>query len=355
MTASPSKGEQVRFLENTINPRSGVAGVPESYYRKALDLNRFSNSVANKLLESYRRQIVKAVRELERIDKMPSSKKPQFKAARMRALIKQNLDAMKKLPTIPGFHVTVGQRYEPGDALKWLQAFGVDAVPMDQHLPTLMAIRVHDWGRDWTECKMQQAAEEGLALGYEVHVNYTDLGMAPTAARRMEGGVVWTLGNSTDKGSGARTFLTNMGMGEIQDDAGIRGAIANAKAIPDNDTPIAFHCYGDQGAHPAHLALLRKWYPQRKFTITELHWGFRGHGRSRADKPHLYTAEAGAYIRGMVIEAYEQNMAVCLFQGKDFFESDGMPTPSMLALRGDIEAKPYRARRLALSRLMGTS
>ena len=95
MTASPSKGEQVRFLENTIKP-GGVAGVPESYYRKALDLNRFSNSVANKLLESYRRQIVRAVRELERIDKMPSSKKPQFKAARMRALIKQNLDAMKR-------------------------------------------------------------------------------------------------------------------------------------------------------------------------------------------------------------------------------------------------------------------
>lgn len=95
MTASPSAGEQVRFLDNTIKP-GGVAGVPESYYRKALDLNRFSNGVANKLLESYRRQIVKAVRELERIDKMPSSKKPQFKAARMRALIKQNLDAMKK-------------------------------------------------------------------------------------------------------------------------------------------------------------------------------------------------------------------------------------------------------------------
>ncbi len=95
MTASPSAGEQRKFLANTIKP-GGVAGVPESYYRKALDLNRFSNGVANKLLESYRRQIVKAVRELERIDKMPSSKKPQFKAARMRALIKQNLDAMKK-------------------------------------------------------------------------------------------------------------------------------------------------------------------------------------------------------------------------------------------------------------------
>jgi len=95
VTASPSAGEQRKFLANTIKP-GGVAGVPESYYRKALDLNRFSNSVANKLLESYRRQIVKAVRELERIDKMPSSKKPQFKAARMRALIKQNLDAMKK-------------------------------------------------------------------------------------------------------------------------------------------------------------------------------------------------------------------------------------------------------------------
>lgn len=95
MTASPSAGEQRKFLTDTIKP-GGVAGVPESYYRKALDLNRFSNSVANKLLESYRRQIVRAVRELERIDKMPSSKKPQFKAARMRALIKQNLDAMKK-------------------------------------------------------------------------------------------------------------------------------------------------------------------------------------------------------------------------------------------------------------------
>ena len=95
MTASPSAGEQRKFLADTIKP-GGVAGVPESYYRKALDLNRFSNSVANKLLESYRRQIVRAVRELERIDKMPSSKKPQFKAARMRALIKQNLDAMKK-------------------------------------------------------------------------------------------------------------------------------------------------------------------------------------------------------------------------------------------------------------------
>jgi len=95
VTASPSAGEQRKFLANTIKP-GGVAGVPESYYRKALDLNRFSNGVANKLLESYRRQIVKAVRELERIDKMPSSKKPQFKAARMRALIKQNLDAMKK-------------------------------------------------------------------------------------------------------------------------------------------------------------------------------------------------------------------------------------------------------------------
>ena len=63
----------------------GVAGIPTSYYRKALDLNRFSNTVANKLLESYRRQIVKAVRELERIDKDAQQQKPQFKAARMRA------------------------------------------------------------------------------------------------------------------------------------------------------------------------------------------------------------------------------------------------------------------------------
>ena len=93
MTATPTSGQR-RLLEESIKD-GGVAGIPTSYYRKALDLNRFSNTVANKLLESYRRQIVKAVRELERIDKMPSSKKPQFKAARMRALIKQNLDSMR--------------------------------------------------------------------------------------------------------------------------------------------------------------------------------------------------------------------------------------------------------------------
>ena len=93
MTATPTTREG-RFLAGAIKD-GGVAGIPTSYYRKALDLNRFSNGVANKLLESYRRQIVKAVRELERIDKMPSSKKPQFRAARMRALIKQNLDSMR--------------------------------------------------------------------------------------------------------------------------------------------------------------------------------------------------------------------------------------------------------------------
>ena len=93
MTATPSSGQR-RLLEQSIKD-GGVAGIPTSYYRKALDLNRFSNGVANKLLESYRRQIVKAVRQLEVIDKMPESKRPEFKAARMRALIQQNLDSMR--------------------------------------------------------------------------------------------------------------------------------------------------------------------------------------------------------------------------------------------------------------------
>jgi len=93
MTSTPI-AQQRAFLEGS-KVAGGVAGIPTSYYRKALDLNRFSNTVANKLLESYRRQIVKAVRELERIDRMPSSQRPEFKAARMRALIKQNLDSMR--------------------------------------------------------------------------------------------------------------------------------------------------------------------------------------------------------------------------------------------------------------------
>ena len=93
MTAIPIS-QQRAFLKGS-KVAGGVAGIPTSYYRKALDLNRFSNTVANKLLESYRRQIVKAVRELERIDRMPSSQRPEFKAARMRALIQQNLDSMR--------------------------------------------------------------------------------------------------------------------------------------------------------------------------------------------------------------------------------------------------------------------
>jgi|9_EtaG_2_1085328.scaffolds.fasta_scaffold01895_3 SPP1 gp7 family putative phage head morphogenesis protein len=93
MTFTPISGQR-RLLEQSIKD-GGVAGVPTSYYRKALDLNRFSNSVANKLLESYRRQIIKGVRELERIDKMPSSQRPEFKAARTRALIQQNLESMR--------------------------------------------------------------------------------------------------------------------------------------------------------------------------------------------------------------------------------------------------------------------
>ena len=93
MTSIPI-AQQRAFLKGS-KVAGGVAGIPTSYYRKALDLNRFSNTVANKLLESYRRQIVKAVRELERIDRMPSSQRPEFKAARMRALIQQNLDSMR--------------------------------------------------------------------------------------------------------------------------------------------------------------------------------------------------------------------------------------------------------------------
>ena len=250
---------------------------------------------------------------------------------------------MNNLPTIPGFHVTVGQAYTPGDALKWLQAFGVDTVPTDQKVPTPCSIRIHDWDRDWNRYEMFRAAQEALDLGLEVHVNAT---VPLSDGVSLDARIFYSEGNSTEKGSGA----VSPG-GEIQDDAGIRGALFNARNTV--SVPVAFHAYGNAGADPKHLRLLRRWHPYRRFTVTELHWGFRGADGNRDQHPELYTAEAGAWCRAMVIEAYEQGMGCSMFLGKDFFEADGMPTPSLLALRGDIDAVPLSAWGLARSRTMG--
>ena len=73
---------------------SFIEEIPEAYYRKAIDLNRYSNSVARELMQSYERVVRRSIAELERIEKMPSAKRPQVRAQRLKALIKQNTEAL---------------------------------------------------------------------------------------------------------------------------------------------------------------------------------------------------------------------------------------------------------------------
>ena len=69
--------------------------VPEEYFRNALDLNRFSNKVARELAESYNRIIIDAVNKLEKIERMPLSRQPKYKAARLRALLAQTKKSLE--------------------------------------------------------------------------------------------------------------------------------------------------------------------------------------------------------------------------------------------------------------------
>tara|TARA_B100000945_G_scaffold128915_1_gene102731 strand:+ start:2410 stop:5037 length:2628 start_codon:yes stop_codon:yes gene_type:complete len=69
-------------------------GIPAAFYRNAIDLNRFSNSVSKKLVTSYNNVILKAVEQLEKIEKQPLNERPAYKTARLRALIKQTKESL---------------------------------------------------------------------------------------------------------------------------------------------------------------------------------------------------------------------------------------------------------------------
>lgn len=59
--------------------------VPESLYRNAIDLNRYSNSVARRVINAYNDIILDSVNQLRAIDDLNES----FKAARLRSIIAQ--------------------------------------------------------------------------------------------------------------------------------------------------------------------------------------------------------------------------------------------------------------------------
>ena len=73
-----------------------MSNIPEAYFRNAIDLNRYSNSVSKELINSYNRIIIDAVTKLRVIDSMPQANQPAYKAARLKALLKQTTDSLSK-------------------------------------------------------------------------------------------------------------------------------------------------------------------------------------------------------------------------------------------------------------------
>ncbi|MFZ9960124.1 MAG: hypothetical protein ACO3GP_07010, partial [Candidatus Limnocylindrus sp.] len=64
--------------------------VPSSLYRNAIDLNRYSNSVARRLINAYNDIIIDAVNQLRTIDEASAP----VKAARLRAILAQLRDSL---------------------------------------------------------------------------------------------------------------------------------------------------------------------------------------------------------------------------------------------------------------------
>ena len=63
---------------------------PASLYRNAIDLNRYSNSVARRIINSYNDIIIDAVNQLRTIDELAAP----VKAARLRGILAQLKDSL---------------------------------------------------------------------------------------------------------------------------------------------------------------------------------------------------------------------------------------------------------------------
>ena len=70
--------------------------IPEEYFRNSLDLNRFSNKISREIVQSYNRIIINAVNKLEAIERLPVGNRPRYTAARLRALLVQTKESLKK-------------------------------------------------------------------------------------------------------------------------------------------------------------------------------------------------------------------------------------------------------------------
>jgi SPP1 gp7 family putative phage head morphogenesis protein len=67
-----------------------MSDIPEALFRNAIDLNRYSNSVARRLINAYNDIIIDAVNQLRSIDELAAP----VKAARLRAILAQLKDSL---------------------------------------------------------------------------------------------------------------------------------------------------------------------------------------------------------------------------------------------------------------------
>ena len=76
-------------------PSIGIGAVKEgNIYTNTIDLNRFSNGVSRKLIESYNRTILDSLEKLKKIEALPKAKQPAYRAARLRGLLRQTRDSL---------------------------------------------------------------------------------------------------------------------------------------------------------------------------------------------------------------------------------------------------------------------
>jgi len=245
---------------------------------------------------------------------------------------------MTDLLTIPGFAINPDQRDNAELPARWLELFGVDRVPHAQRLDSIILFslqRPEDFDR--VEIYYREATE----LGFHFHVRiHKGAGVTMHQVKDAYPLATVALGNGKSAGD---ALLTRGDV--LEDDAGIRSAVQVARAKP--RLPIAFHEYGNAGFDPMrHLRLLRHWYPEQTFWMTEAAWSFQpydpseGTATTTAPAPHETTA-AGVYCRTLVNIAAMYNIPVTLFRGVDYFTRDGdtfRPNGAALAL---VDAK-YR-------------
>jgi len=113
-------------------------GIPPEFYRNAIDLNRFSNSVSKKLVTSYNNVMLKAVEKLKIIEGQPLNERPAYKTARLRALIKQTKESLNSWA-----NGSVDELIGELEGVAKVQAGFVES-QLKKSIPKGMAEKIHD-------------------------------------------------------------------------------------------------------------------------------------------------------------------------------------------------------------------